>query len=297
MKNYKKILLAFLLNLFFSIVEFLGGTITGSIAIISDAVHDFGDCLSIGISYFFEKVSLKKPDKKHTFGYYRYSVLGGVIQSVILLCGSATVIYNGTERLVNPTPINYNGMTIIAVFGFIVNFAAAYFTSGEGSINQKAINLHMLEDVLGWAIVLIGAVMIRFTKWYFIDSILSIALGIFIIVNALKNLKTVLDIFLEKTPSNINIEEVKEHLTKIEGVRDIHHLHVWSMDGYNNSATLHIVTDKDFAEVKKAIKEELIEHGVSHITVECETIDEICSDKHCHIDTHSHGHSHHHHHH
>ena len=303
MKADKKIFLAFCLNLFFSIFEFVGGLVTGSIAVISDSIHDLGDALSIGISFVFEKISHKKPDEKHTFGYYRYSVLGSVIQSVILLCGSVLVIYNAVLRIITPEAINYNGMIVIAIVGFAVNFLAAYFTSGEGSLNQKAINLHMLEDVLGWAIVLIGAIVMRFTNWYYIDAILSIALAIFILINALKSLKAVLDIFLEKTPEGVHIDEIKEHLIHIDGVLDIHHLHIWSMDGYKNGATLHVVTDDDFTAIKNKVKEELAEHGISHATVECERTNEECADIHCsggehgHHHSHGHGHSHSHHYH
>ena len=297
MKSDKKILTAFLLNLFFSIIEFIGGILTGSIAIISDSIHDLGDSLSIGTSYIFERISLKKPDEKYTYGYYRYSVLGSVIQSVILLFGSALVIYNAVNRLINPVPINYNGMIIFAIVGCVVNFIAAYATHGGESLNQKAINLHMLEDVLGWAIVLVGAVVMRFTNWYFLDSVLSIALAIFIIINAMKGLKTVLDIFLEKTPANISVSEITEHLEHIEGVKEIHHFHVWSMDGYKNAATLHVVTDADFSKIKLEIKEELEEHGISHATVECERVNEHCHDAHCEPSAHHHEHGHHRHHH
>lgn len=299
MKTEKNIFIAFILNLCFSVFELFGGIFTGSVAIVSDSIHDLGDALSIGISFAFEKISHKNPDGKHTFGYYRYSVLGSVIQSVILLCGSVLVIYNAVERIIHPEKINYNGMIIIAVFGFIINFFAAYFTSGEGSLNQKAINLHMLEDVLGWAIVLIGAIVMRFTNWYYIDAILSILLAIFILVNSLKSLKTVLDIFLEKTPEDINYDKIKEHLLSIEGVCDIHHLHIWSMDGYSHGATLHVVTDSDFYIIKSKIKEELSEHGISHATVECEKPDEKCDDIDCNVNNHCHdsSHSHHHHHH
>ena len=299
MKSDKKILLAFLLNLFFSIIEFIGGALTGSIAIISDAIHDFGDSLSIGTSFVFEKISEKKPDEKHTFGYYRYSVLGSVFQSAVLLCGSIIVIYNAIMRLINPAEINYNGMIAIAIIGFVINFTAAYFTSGGESLNQKAINLHMLEDVLGWAIVLVGAIVMKFTNFVFLDAILSLALAVFIGYNALKGLKAVLDIFLEKTPSGISIEEIKNHLLSIDEVIDVHHIHVWSMDGYKNGATLHIVTNSDFSTVKEKVKEELREHGISHSTVEFEEENEVCTDTDCHIHlhNHSHGHSHHHGHH
>ena len=281
MKSDKKILLAFLLNTFFAVFEFVGGAFTGSIAIVSDAIHALGDAFSIGVSYVLERLGGKKADSKYTYGYYRYSVLGGVIQSVILLCGSVLVVYNAALRLLHPAPVDYSGMIVIAVIGFFVNFAAAYFTSGGHSINQKAINLHMLEDVLGWAVVLAGAVIMRFTDWWFLDPALSIGLAVFIGVNALKNLKAVLDIFLQKIPKGMDAEEIMHHLLEIDGVESAHHLHIWSMDGYRNAATVHIVTDGDIAEVKKAVREELTEHGISHTTVECERTDEVCPEVCC----------------
>ena len=164
MKSDKKILVAFILNLLFSIFEFIGGTISNSVAIISDSIHDLGDSLSIGISYFLEKKSNKKPDHKFTYGYKRYSVIGSVITTLILLVGSVLVIYNAIIRIIDPKDINYNGMIIFAAIGVVINFLAAYFTKDGHSLNQKAVNLHMLEDVLGWAIVLFGAIVMRFTN-------------------------------------------------------------------------------------------------------------------------------------
>jgi cobalt-zinc-cadmium efflux system protein len=295
MKKNKKLWIAFLLNFVFSVFEFVGGVLTGSIAISSDALHDLGDAISIGLSLGLERLSQKGPDKKYTYGYYRYSVLGGTIQSMLLLCGAAFVAYSAICRFVAPQPVDYTGMLFVAVVGFAVNFAAAWFTSGEGSLNQRAINLHMLEDVLGWAAVLVGAVVMRFTDWVFIDPALSLALSVFIGVNALKNLKQVLDIFLEKTPTGIDPEEITHHLVQIPGVESIHHLHIWSMDGYRNSATLHAVVTGEFGTVKQAIKEELAEHGIAHATVELERPGEHCEDLCCHPAEHMEHHHHHHH--
>ena len=128
MKTEKNILIAFILNLSFSIFEFIGGIFTGSVAILSDSVHDIGDAVSIGISYFLEKKSKKQPDKTYTYGYARFSVMGSVITTLILLFGSCAVIYNAVIRIFNPVEINYNGMIIFAVIGAVVNFLAAYFT-------------------------------------------------------------------------------------------------------------------------------------------------------------------------
>ena len=295
MKKNMKLWIAFLLNFLFSVFEFVGGVLTGSIAISSDALHDLGDAISIGLSLGLERLSQKGPDKKYTYGYYRYSVLGGTIQSMLLLCGSVFVAYSAICRFFAPQPVNYTGMLFVAVVGFAVNFAAAWFTSGEGSLNQRAINLHMLEDVLGWAAVLVGAVVMRFTDWGFIDPALSLALSVFIGINALKNLKRVLDIFLEKTPAGVDPEEIAHHLVQIPGVESIHHLHIWSMDGYRNSATLHAVVTEDFSTAKRAIKEELAEHGVSHTTVELELPGEHCEETCCHPAEHVEHHHHHHH--
>ena len=298
MKTEKNILIAFILNLSFSIFEFIGGIFTGSVAILSDAVHDIGDAASIGFSYFLEKKSKKQPDETYTYGYARFSVMGGVITTFILLFGSVAVIYNAVIRIFNPVEINYNGMIVFAVIGALVNFLAAYFTKDGDSINQKAVNLHMLEDVLGWLVVLVGAIIMRFTDLRIIDPLMSMGVAIFIFINAVKNLKEVLDLFLTKIPQNISVEEIKEHLLEINGVKDIHHIHIWSMDGHHNYATMHVVVDGDAHTIKHKIREELLEHGIGHATLELEAENEHCHEENCHVHfEHSSGHHHHHHHH
>ena len=297
MKTEKNILFAFILNLSFSIFEFFGGLFTNSVAILSDSIHDMGDALSIGISFFLEKKSKKKPDNKYTYGYTRYSVLGGLITTVILMVGSILVIYNAIGRIINPIEVDYQGMMLFAVIGVLTNFVAAYLTKEGDSINQKSVNLHMLEDVLGWIVVLAGTIIMNYTDISIIDPIMSIGVAIFILISTLKNLKEILDLFLEKTPSNINIDEIKNHLLEIDEVEDIHHIHVWSIDGYNNYATMHIVSkSNDIKKVKNNIREELKEHGICHAILETE--DEACSETECNPEFNPDvGHHHHHHHH
>lgn len=298
MKTEKNILIAFILNLSFSIFEFVGGIFTGSVAIMSDAIHDVGDAMSIGLSYFLEKKSKKQPDDIYTYGYARFSVIGSVVTTLILLFGSVMVIYNAVLRIFNPVQINYNGMIVFAIVGVVINFVAAYFTKDGDSLNQKAVNLHMLEDVLGWIVVFIGAIVMRFTDIAIIDSVMSFAVAAFILMNAIKNLKEVLDLFLEKIPHNISIEEIKEHITEIDGVNGVHHIHIWSMDGHHNYATMHIVADENSHIIKDKIREELKEHGIGHVTLEFESPTDHCHEEYCHIEfNNSHSHSHHHHHH
>lgn len=294
MKSEKNIFIAFLLNLSFSLFEFFGGIFTGSVAVMSDAIHDIGDAASIGIAFFLEKKSKKSPDEKYTYGYMRFSVLGGLITTLILLFGSAVVIVNAVGRIIRPTEINYDGMIAFALIGAVVNFAAAYFTREGDSINQRAVNLHMLEDVLGWIVVLVGAVVMRFTDLAIIDPVMSIGVAVFILINAVKNLKEVLDLFLEKTPDGISTEEIIEHLSEIEGVKDVHHMHLRTIDGHSVYATMHIVTDEDSHTIKDKVRKELREHGIVHSTLELETTGEQCHERECHTETSrdNHGHRH-----
>lgn len=297
MKTDKNILIAFILNLSFSIFEFLGGIFTGSVAILSDAIHDFGDAASIGVSYLLEKMGKKQPDEKYTYGYARYSVMGGFITTGILLIGSVVMIFNAFKRIITPAEINYNGMIIFAIVGVCINLFAAYFTREGDSLNQKAVNLHMIEDVLGWLVILVGAIVMSFTNFSFVDPIMCIGVSFFILVNAIRNLKEVADLFLEKAPRNIEVAEIKKHIEKIDGVLDVHHIHIWSLDGQINLATMHIITDSEPHTIKNAIREEISQHGISHVTIELETSDENFHKNQCHIKNgYESTHSHHHHH-
>ena len=281
MKTSNRIFITFILNLFFAIFEFIGGILTNSVAIVSDAVHDLGDCISLGLSYFLEKISLKKPDNKYTFGYVRYSVLGSLITTVILISGSILVIYKAIERLLSPVVVNYNGMIIFAIIGFIVNLMAAYLTRDGHSLNEKSVNLHMLEDVLGWLVVLIGAVFMKIFDLSILDPILSIGVALFILINAFKNFKKVLDLFVEKTPKDIEISAIKKELLKLEGILDVHHIHVWSMDGFTNYATMHIVSDENQVDIKEKVRDCLHVYNIEHVTIEIEKSTDLCHEKKC----------------
>lgn len=302
MKTQKNILIAFILNLLFSIFEFVGGLVIGSVAIMSDAIHDLGDAMSIGIAYFLERKSHRPADLTHTYGYLRYSVLGSLITTVILICGSGAVIFRAVQRLFDPVAIDYNGMILFAVIGTAVNLAAALITRKGDSLNQKAVNLHMLEDVLGWIVVLIGAVVMKLTDLTFIDPLLSMAVAGFILYHALRNLKQAVDLFLEKTPAGLDLAQLQEQLQAVDGVLDIHHLHVRSLDGIRHSATMHVRCNGDAAAIKQQLRHILQDAGICHATLELEAETEHCHspgcDLHLQTDDHDHhGHHHHHHHH
>lgn len=296
MKTQRNILIAFVLNLAFSVFEFFGGFFTGSTAIMSDAVHDLGDAISIGISYFLEKKSRQKPDETYTYGYARYSVLGGIITTVILVAGSVLVILEAVNKIFHPSEIHYDGMIIFAVIGLVVNFAAAWLTREGDSINQKAVNLHMLEDVLGWAVVLAGAIIMRFTGFAILDPLMSIGVSVFILYESLKNLTSAMDLFFDKVPKGLSVEQVKNALEGLPGVISVHHIHVWSLDGEQNLVTVHLVTNQDTASVKAQARAALDAIGVTHSTIETETeqeaasCDSITCDIHPSVESHAHHH-------
>lgn len=285
MKKEKNILIAFILNLAFSVFELVGGAFTGSVAIISDSVHDLGDAVSIGVSYFLERKSTKPPDGIYTYGYGRYSLLGGFITSSVLLIGSLGVTVSSVERLFNPMTINFDGMLIFAFVGAAVNFTAAFFTRGGESVNQRAVNLHMLEDVLGWIAVFVGAVVMKFTGFVYLDPLMSLGVALFILVGALKNLKQIADVFLERVPDGITVEEVRKRLCAVDGVEEVHHIHIRSFDTVTFFAQLHaVVSAEDKADVKRRIRHELEDMNISHVTVETEAPGERCDFKVCCVD-------------
>lgn len=289
-KSSKNIFVAFLLNLFFSVIEFVGGIFTNSISIISDSVHDFGDAISIAVAWILEKKSEKKPDAKYTFGYARYSVLGAFITSMVLLVGAIFMIYNAIIRIINPVEVNYDGMLALGVLGLVINGLGALVTSNGNKINEKAVSLHLLEDVLGWIAVLVVSIVMKVFDVPMLDPILSIGITIYILKHVVQNLKGVFEIFLEKAPGNSKFEEFKSELIEENNViKDIHHVHVWSADGVNTYAMMHVVVPddievKDIIEVKRKINHEASHYNIVHVTIEIEFESEICEHEECNVE-------------
>ena len=304
-KTTKNILIAFLLNFVFVVVELVGGIITGSVAILSDSIHDAGDCLAIGVAFLFEKKSNKKADKNYTYGYRRYSVVSALISSIILLGGAIVVIYTSILRIINPKPINGLGMFIIAVAGVLINGLAVIKTAKSKSINEKAINLHLLEDVLGWVVVLIGSIFVWAFNFTLLDPILSILVTAYVIIHAISHIKEAFSIILERSPNGFDDEKFMHKLCDIEGVKEIHHLHIWTLDGESLLATVHVVIENEnqnMGEIKSMVKHIAHEFDISHITIQIDLANETCEDCECltqnndenHQHSHTHCHSHHH---
>ncbi len=277
---------AFFMNLSFAIIEVIGGFWTNSVAIISDAIHDFGDSLSMGMAWYLQKVAKKKPDKKYTYGYKRFSLVGALANSIILIVGSFYILNESIPRLFHPEETNAKGMVVLAVFGVLVNGAAAFRLRGGKSLNERVVSLHLLEDVLGWVAVLIGAIVMHYTDWYIIDPILSVLIAVYILSNIYKNMRELFRILLQGTPYEVDLKEIKNHLGAIEKVDSVHDLHVWSIDGIYNIITVHVVLKSDHSmfqliDLKKRIREILFEQGINHATIEFETMDEKCQFEDC----------------
>jgi cobalt-zinc-cadmium efflux system protein len=284
----KRVRFAAFLNIAFTVVEIVGGFWTNSLAILSDALHDFGDSVALLVSWLFERGARKSPDTVRTFGYQRLSLFSALISASILIGGSVIIMFQAVPRLFNPETVNASGMVGIAVIGIIFNGAGFFLLKKGESLNEKVLSWHLLEDVLGWVGILVGGVIIYFWKFYLLDPLMTIGLTAFILYNVTKNLREAINILLQGVPEHIDLEAVKKELTSIKGVIDIHDIHIWSLEGETDVFTAHVVLDDETLKspepTKHAIKEALQKHHIEHSTIELERKDycsgTVCEDGH-----------------
>ena len=279
----KNLRLAFFLNVGFTILEIIGGLFTNSVAILSDALHDLGDSLSLGVSLFLERKSHKKANLRFTFGYKRFTLLGALINSLVLISGSVFIIFEAIQRLQNPEPADAQGMVWFAILGVIVNGYAAWKVSSGKTLNERVVSWHLIEDVLGWVAVLIVSIVLLFTDLYFLDPALSLLITLYVLYNVIKRLKETLSIFLQARPDNVDLDEVIRKIKEDPKVKSLHHTHLWSLDGEHHVFTTHICLQnvRSFNEVvacKQRLKEMLKkDYRFSHYTIETELDAESCS--------------------
>jgi cobalt-zinc-cadmium efflux system protein len=274
--------LAFFLNLAFTIIEIIGGYLTNSVAIIADALHDFGDSLSLGLSWGLDKYSKKKRTPRFSYGYKRFSLLAALINSIVLIVGSIFVLSEVIPRLMSPEPSNAIGMIFLAILGIIVNGIAVLRLKRGSSLNERVVSWHLLEDVLGWIAVLIVGVINVFVSVPILDPILALVFTLVILYNILKNLKQIALIFLQGIPPGLNISDVQDKIKSIKGVKSVHDTHIWSIDGEHNILTTHVIVDKDLSlsklcNLKKEVRKISKSFDITHDTIEFETKDECCS--------------------
>ena len=293
--------LAFVLNFSFAIIEFIFGGLFGSSAILADAVHDLGDALAIGISAFLESISNREEDSYYTLGYKRFSLLGAILTAVILITGSSLVILENISKLIEPQLVDHEGMLWLGVIAIAINLTASLIVRKGQTKNESILSLHFLEDTLGWLAVIIVAIILRYTDWYFLDPLLSLLISAFILSKAIPRFWSTLKIFLDAVPEGVDIQQVKSDLEQLEHVASINQLNLWTMDGLEKNAIVHVCLKQgEHMEVcKEAIRTLLKDCGFQNVTIE---VDEDLATHRAHkrkIEvleaSQSHGHDHHHH--
>ena len=274
---------AFFLNVCFTVIEFIGGLLTNSTAILADAVHDLGDSLSIGLAWLLNRISSKPANSKFSYGYQRFGLMGALINSLVLIAGSVWVMSEAIPKLFEPEMPNVEGMILLAILGVTVNGIAAYKLSKGSTLNERVLNWHLIEDVLGWVAVLIVSIVLWFYPWPILDPLLSIAFTIFILVNVVRTLRETVTIFLQAVPDKTLSGELYQQLGSVEGVEGVHHLHLWSLDGEHHVMTAHLLISNETNSnqqvlLKKQLAEKLSSFNLAHTTIEFEFTDEGCRD-------------------
>lgn len=282
------ILFAFVLNFIFSIVELVGGILTGSVAILSDALHDFGDSLSLALAWYLQKLSGRGRDATFTYGYKRFSLLSALVISLILLCGSIVVIYTAIERIFSPIEPNATGMLWLAVFGLLVNLLAVWRMGGGHSLSERSIRLHLMEDVLGWAAVLLVSIVMHFVNLPILDPLLSIGITIWILYNVYFNLRDSFRILLQGIPEGISQDRLEARIMELPEVLDVHDTHIWTLDGQTHIASLHIVhrcelsaLPQAISDLKQRIRAIALDEHIEHLTIEFDPEGASCGMEHC----------------
>ena len=273
----KSIQKVFLINLCFAFLELIGGLISGSITLLADAVHDFGDSLAVGVSWWLERKSSEKPTPDYTFGKQRFSLLGGLVSAMVLVFGSIAILWHTASSFGSTHVVNEQIMFGFAMLGIAVN-GWAYWQAKKGATpNEQVLSSHMLEDVLGWVAVFIGSLLISFTGWDWIDSVLAAGIAVYILWHGIGHLKIIAPLFLQATPSGLNISLIQEELKLIDGVLNVHDLHFWTLDGSTHCASLHVKHKTSKLEkLKQEIRNVLKKYQITHTTIEFETENESC---------------------
>ena len=273
MKAKYAVWLAFFLNVTYAIVEFIAAGVFGSSAVRADSIHDLGDAITIGRSAFLETISNREEDNQYTLGYKRFSLLGALVTSVILITGSILVILENITKIFNPQPVNDEGILWLGIIAVSTNVLASLVVRKGKTKNESILSLHFLEDTLGWLAVILMAIILRFTDWYILDSLLSLVISIFILTKALPRFWSTLKIFLDAVPEGVETGDLEKDLETLTNVKSVNQLSIWSMDGLENNAIIHICI-KDWEkimETKEAVRQFLEERGVQNITIEVDS--------------------------
>ena len=273
MKSKYAVWLAFFLNLTYAIVEFIAGGVFGSSAVLADSVHDLGDAIAIGVSAFLETISNREEDNRYTLGYKRFSLLGALVTAIILMTGSVLVILENVTKILNPQPVNDEGILWLGMIAITINVLASLVVSKGKTKNESILSLHFLEDTLGWVAVILMAIVLRFTDWYILDPLLSLVISFFILSKALPRFWSTLKIFLDAVPEGVETGDLEKDLEALNNVKSVNQISIWSMDGLENNAIIHLCLEdwEQMTETKNQVRQLLEERGVQNISIEVDS--------------------------
>lgn len=242
----KNLVYSIVLNLLITIAQVVGGILSGSLALLSDALHNFSDVLSLGFSLIAHKLSRRKASIDHTFGYKRAELIAAFINAMTLVIVAFLLVYGAIERFVNPKPIESNLVIWLALLGIAVNGFSVLLLKKDAAhnINMKSAYLHLLTDMLASVAVLVGGLVMKFFGWYWVDSVMTILIAIYLIIVGIDLLKTSTKMLMLFTPEHIDIKEMVREVHKIPGVNKLHHIHVWHL----NDEELHLEAHLDCSE-------------------------------------------------
>ena len=263
----------FFMNLSFNIIVIIGGLATNSMAIIADCIHDLSDTISIALAWVLEKISQKESSDNYSYGYQRFSILGAIIISIFVIIMACIILSEAIPRLFAPEGIDAEGMLIISIIGLVFKSLSVYRLHGSETFNEKAIFFHQLGDIFEWlAILILSIVLIFWDGAQYLDPFVSIGIALWLIFNLSRNLYKAIQVILQKTPDNFDVNEFKTLIMGIEGVENIDDFHIWSLDGIDSVMTLKIEVDftKNLDEIKKEIYTISNKYHVIDITIEFE---------------------------
>ncbi len=273
----KNLGLTILLNVLITVAEAIGGIISGSMSLLSDAAHNFSDVLSLLISYIANNLARRKATPEQTFGLKRSEILAAFINSATLMGLAIVIVVEGTKRLYHPVSVNSSWVIWLSLLSIAVNGASVLFIRNDAldNMNIKSAYLHLFSDMLTSVAVLVGGVAMKYLQWYWVDAVFSMVIAIYLLYSSWSIFKTSLRIFMQFSPANININLITKQIESLPGVKNIHHVHVWQIDEHEIMFEAHIdVTDNikisDFESILEQVKVKLKEHGVNHVTIQPE---------------------------
>nr|WP_295000519.1 cation diffusion facilitator family transporter [uncultured Methanobrevibacter sp.] len=263
----------FFMNLAFNIIVIIGALATNSMAILADFIHDASDTISIALAWILENVSQKDSSDNYSYGYQRFSILGAVIISLFVIFMAFVILSEAIPRLFAPEGVDAGGMMVVAIIGLVFKFLSVYRLHGGETFNEKAIFFHQLGDVFEWLTILVLSIILLLgVDVPYLDALVSIGIAFWLIFNLGRNLYKAVEVLLQKTPDNFNVEEFKQSIESIDGVNEIDDFHIWSLDGIDSVMTLKVDVDfgKNVNEIKKEIYEISNKYHVVDITIELE---------------------------